>query len=43
MAWFKSSENFGISGSPQKLSQRYLDNRFQRVLLVGQSSEREPV
>ena len=32
-----------ISGSLLKLIQNYLDNRFQRVLLNGQTSEWEPV
>ena len=33
----------GISGSLLKLIQNYLDNRFQRVLLNGQTSEWKPV
>ena len=32
-------KSLGISGSPLKLIQNYLDNRFQRVLLNGQTSE----
>ena len=36
-------KKLGIFGNPLKLSQAYLDNRFQRVILVGQSSEREPM
>ena len=33
----------GISGSLLKLIQNYLDNRFQRILLNGQTSEWKPV
>ena len=33
----------GISGSLLKLIHNYLDNRFQRVLLNGQTSEWKPV
>ena len=33
----------GISGSLLKLIQNYLDNRFQRVLLNGRTSEWKPI
>ena len=33
----------GISGSLLKLIQSYLDNRFQRVLLNGRTSEWKPI
>ena len=36
-------KSLGISGSLLKLIQNYLDNRFQRVLLNGQTSEWKPV
>ena len=36
-------KSLGISGSLLKLIQSYLDNRFQRVLLNGQTSEWKPV
>ena len=36
-------KSLGISGSLPKLIQKYLDNRFQRVLLNGQTSEWKPV
>ena len=36
-------KSLGISGSLLKLIQNYLDNRFQRVLLIGQTSEWKPV
>ena len=36
-------KSLGISGSVLKLIQNYLDNRFQRVLLNGQTSEWKPV
>ena len=46
MVWFTSSKKVGISGGLLKLSQSYLDNpanRFQIVLLVGQSYEWQAV
>ena len=33
----------GISRTGLKLIQNYLNNRFQRVLLIGQTSEWKPV
>ena len=36
-------KSLGISGSLLKLVQNYLDNRFQRVLLNGQTSNWNPV
>ena len=36
-------KSLGISGNLLKLIQNYLDNRFQRVLLNGQTSEWKPV
>ena len=36
-------KSLGISGSLLELIQNYLDNRFQRVLLNGQTSEWKPV
>ena len=36
-------KSLGISGSLLKLIQNYLDNRFHRVLLNGQTSEWKPV
>ena len=36
-------KSLGISGSPLKLIQNYLDNMFQRVLLNGQTSEWKPL
>ena len=36
-------KSLGISGNLLKLIQYYLDNRFQRVLLNGRSSEWKPV
>ena len=36
-------KSLGISGSLLKLIQNHLDNRFQRVLLNGQTSEWKPV
>ena len=36
-------KSLGISGSLLKLMQNYLDNRFERVLLNGQTSEWKPV
>ena len=35
--------SLGISGSFLRLIQNYLDNRFQRLLLNGQTSEWKPV
>ena len=36
-------KSLGISGNLRKLIQNYLDNRFQRVSLDGQTSEWKPV